>query len=449
MNLFGTDGIRGCVNTFPMTVEMVLRVALATGSFLRDTYTRPLVLIGKDTRLSGYIFESAITAGLCAMGVNVLHVGPMPTPAVAFLTQSMRANLGIVISASHNPYHDNGIKFFDHQGFKLAHSVEENISCHAQEETRWKYPSSHSLGKTSRVNDAAGRYIVHLKHSLPKNIRLDTLTIVLDCANGAAYHLAPLLLKELGATVIPLGIEPNGTNINENCGSLSPINVAQMVVEHKADFGIALDGDADRVTLIDEKGAILDGDHIMAICAKNLLRKNLLTHNTLVATIQSNMALENFMKKHNGTLIRTNVGDRHVVEIMRKNNYIFGGEQSGHIIFSEHSTTGDGMLVALQIAQIMQEDNKKLSELSKMLELYPQKMVNILVKEKIPLENSPEITKGVEKAKKELGNKGRIILRYSGTESLCRLMVEAEDDLLAEKITNEIALCVRKNLSCE
>ncbi len=444
--LFGTDGMRGLVNTYPMTAENALRLGLAAGMYFKADKHRNKVIIGKDTRLSGYLFESALTAGLCAMGMDVYQVGPMPTPAIAFLTRNMRADLGVVISASHNPFYDNGIKFFDKNGYKLPDEAEDIISemvIHHDQE--WDYPSAKDVGRAYKIYDAPGRYIVYLKNSFPQEYSLSGLRIVLDCANGANYKIAPLALEELGAEVFTIANSPDGININQNCGSLYPISMQEKVLEVRADIGIALDGDADRLIVCDEKGEILDGDQIMAICAKDLLSKGKLKNNTLVSTVMSNMGLEKFMQDNGGTLIRTDVGDRHVVEAMQKFECNLGGEQSGHLIFSDYSTTGDGLLAALQLLRIMQENNKKLSELADQLTLFSQETISIPVISKPPLNSIPQIKDSLEQAETEVGD-GRVLVRYSGTENVCRIMVEAIDEKIVKKIINTLAKVIHEHL---
>ncbi len=448
MALFGTDGIRGEVNAYPMTPDMALRLGLAAGTYFRtQSQRRHRVVIGKDTRLSGYIFENALTAGLCASGMDVLLVGPLPTPAIAFLTTNMRADAGIVISASHNPYQDNGIKFFDHNGFKLPDAAEEAIERMVLDQNfKWEYPPSDLVGRAFRVEDSPGRYIVHLKNSFPENLDLSGMRIVIDCANGANYRVAPLALEELGAEVVKIGTDPNGLNINDKCGSLFPEIVAAKVREVRADIGLALDGDADRLIVVDEHGKAIDGDQIMAICAKDLIDKNSLPGNTLVATVMSNMALEVFMKEQNGALLRTPVGDRNVVEAMRREGALLGGEQSGHLIFMRYSTTGDGLLAALQLLKIMREQGKPLSELSQLLEPYPQELLNVPVRCKTPFSECPEIVNAVTAAEAELAGRGRVLLRYSGTENKARVMVEGESADQVHRITQDLADVVKKYL---
>ncbi len=445
--LFGTDGMRGRVNTYPMLPDIVLRLGLAAGTYFRSDNNRHRVVIGKDTRLSGYVYESALTAGLCAAGMNVFQVGPLPTPAIAFLTRNMRADFGVVISASHNPYHDNGIKFFDSQGFKLQDHVEEAIANMVlDQDCEWEYPTPDKVGRAYKISDAPGRYIVSIKNSFPSDLTLDGIRVVLDCANGANYKVAPMALEELGAEVIKMGTEPNGLNINYQCGSLNPEIVARKVRETRADIGLALDGDADRLIVIDEKGHILDGDQIMAICALDLMEKNKLPGNLLVSTSMSNMALEVFMQERGGKLIRTQVGDRYVVEAMREHKATLGGEQSGHIVFMEYGTTGDGLLAGLQLLRIMKERGEPISRLSGLLNLFPQKLTNVQTKKRIALETLPEVTKCIAQAEKTLGKRGRVLLRYSGTENLLRIMVESEDEMKVERLSAMLEEVVRKNL---
>lgn len=446
--LFGTDGIRGRVNSHPMQPELVLRLGLAAGQYFRNGNKRHRVVIGKDTRLSGYVFESALTSGFCAAGMDVFLVGPLPTPAISFLTRNMRADLGVVISASHNPYMDNGIKFFDKEGFKLADSVEDEIAAMVTSPNfSWKCPDHDQVGRARKIQDSPGRYIVELKHSFPAGMTLDGLTIVLDCAHGAAYRVAPLIFEELGARVITLGIEPNGLNINKGCGSLHPEVLAAKVREHRADIGLALDGDADRLIVVDEYGTILDGDQIMAVCADEMMARDTLAGNTLVSTVMSNMALEVFMQERGGRLLRTKVGDRYVVEEMRKGGYVLGGEQSGHLVFMRHSTTGDGTLAALQLLSIMVGRQKPISEIAGLLTPYPQKLVNLKVKKKVPFDKVPIIKDAVRHAEDRLGRTGRVLLRYSGTESLARIMVEAQDQALVDELCASLSEAVEAGLA--
>ena len=445
--LFGTDGLRGQVNIYPMQPEIVLRLGLAAGQYFRNGAKRHRVVIGKDTRLSGYVFESALTSGFCAAGMDVFLVGPMPTPAISFLTKNMRADLGVVISASHNPFQDNGIKFFDHNGYKLADSVEQEVSALVlNSQTTWDIPDAEQIGRAYKIEDSPGRYIVALKNSFPPHMTLDGMKVVLDCANGAAYRVAPLVLEELGATVIKVGHEPDGVNINHHCGSLHPDLVAQKVLETGADIGLALDGDADRLIVVDENGTVLDGDQIMAVCARDFLQKGDLPGDTLVATVMSNMALEVFMQECGGRLVRTPVGDRNVVEAMRQCGTILGGEQSGHLIFLRHSTTGDGVLAAWQLLRIMLEQGRSISELAGILQLFPQRLINVHVKQTPPFSEVPAIQTAVQRAEGNLGQRGRVVLRYSGTEAVARVMVEGEDPEQVGTLAEELAEVVRIHL---
>lgn len=445
--IFGTDGLRGRVGSFPMLPETALRLGLAAGQYFRNGKKRHKVLIGKDTRISGYIFENALTSGFCAAGMDVHLVGPMPTPAISFLTRNMRCDLGVVISASHNPFMDNGIKFFDADGFKLPDRVEDEISAMIMNPAQqWSYPEPEKVGKAFRIVDSPGRYIVSLKHSFPQGMTLDGVKIVLDCANGATYKVAPMVFAELGAEVVLMGVEPNGLNINENCGSLHPGALAERVVAEGADVGLALDGDGDRLIVCDEKGVVLDGDQIMALCAMDKLGRGALPGGMLVATVMSNMALEVFMREQGGTLLRTPVGDRYVAEAMRREGAMLGGEQSGHLIFMDHSTTGDGILAALQLLRIMQSKAQPMSELAHLLIPYPQVLVNVPVACKIPFDDAPELTAAVRDAEATLGDTGRVLLRYSGTESKCRVMVEGIDGSQVETLANGLAEVARESL---
>ncbi|MFQ5786823.1 MAG: phosphoglucosamine mutase [Thermodesulfobacteriota bacterium] len=448
--LFGTDGIRGVANTYPMTPEISLKLGKALAYVLRREKMdgkRVKVVIGKDTRLSGYIFEQALSAGITSMGGDVLLVGPLPTPAIAFLTSNMRADSGVVISASHNPFEYNGIKFFDKLGFKLPvqkeFEIEELISSEAISDLG---VSGEEIGKAFRVDDAPGRYVVFVKNTFIKDMTLDGLKIVLDCANGACYKVSPLVFQELEAQVLTIGVDPNGRNINTNCGSLNPDLLKQKVMETSANLGIALDGDADRVVFCDENGEIVDGDSIIAILANEMITDGTLSNKTVVATIMSNMALEKFINNKGYEFVRTPVGDRYVVEEMRKRGCNFGGEKSGHLIFLDHSTTGDGTLAALQILSIMKRNDKRLSELTKIIDLFPQLLVNVKVREKKPFEKIQGIEKILDSRKKDLNGRVRINIRYSGTEPLARIMVEGEDELLIKEIAEEIAFQIKQDI---
>ncbi|RRD71092.1 MULTISPECIES: phosphoglucosamine mutase [unclassified Desulfovibrio] len=446
--LFGTDGLRGKVNNSPMTAGMVLRLGLAAGVRFRRGQHQHRVVIGKDTRLSGYMFESALTAGLCAAGMHVIMTGPLPTPAISFLTRNMRADLGVVISASHNPFDDNGIKFFDANGYKLPDETEDEISAMVLDrDFSWPYPDARHVGRATKIEDAGGRYIVYTKSSFPAHLTLAGLRIVVDCGNGASYKVAPLALEELGAEVFRIGTSPDGTNINEHCGSLYPEVVAAKVREVRADVGLALDGDADRLVMVDERGTILDGDQLMAMCAQALMARGELPGNILVATAMSNMALEIFMQEHGGVLLRTKVGDRYVMEAMRREGAMLGGEQSGHLVFHQYSTTGDGLLAALQVLKIMCEKEKPLSELAGLLIPFPQKLINVRIKNRLPFEERPAIGDAVQKVEAALAGRGRVLLRYSGTESLCRVMVEGEHPDKVQEYAEELAAIVARELA--
>jgi phosphoglucosamine mutase len=379
--------------------------------------------------------------------MDVFQVGPLPTPAIAFLTRNMRADFGIVISASHNPFHDNGIKFFDREGFKLPDGTEDRMAALVLEKNReWQYPPADRVGRAYKIVDAPGRYIVYLKNSFPQNLTLEGLRVVIDCAHGANYKVAPLALEELGAEVFRLGTDPDGLNINLRCGSLHPEAMRDKVRELRADMGIALDGDADRLVVADEKGRILDGDQLMALCAEDLMSQGLLSGNMLVSTVMSNMALEVFMEERGGTLLRTAVGDRYVVEAMREHDASLGGEQSGHLVFRRYSTTGDGLLAALQILRIMRERDRPLSELADHLVLFPQVLLNVNVGRKLPFESCEALARARREAEAGLGKRGRVLLRYSGTENVCRIMVEGEDEGRVRSMAQDLAEAAEKDL---
>lgn len=442
--LFGTDGVRGIANKHPMTTEMAMQLGRAAAYVFKHDNRRSRIVIGKDTRLSGYMIENALAAGICSMGVDVLLVGPMPTPGIAFITASMRADAGVVISASHNPYQDNGIKFFARDGYKLPDEVELQIEdLIFSDRIDSLRPTAEEVGKAFRVDDAIGRYIVFLKHTFPRQLDLTGLKIVLDCAHGAAYKVAPAVLEELGAKVFAYGVSPNGTNINDGCGSTCPEVISEAVLKHGADLGIALDGDADRCIFVDEHGNEVDGDHIMAICAIDMLKRNALPDNTVVATVMSNMGLDIALRKAGGRVVKTDVGDRYVVEEMRRGGYHFGGEQSGHMIFLEHNTTGDGMISALQVLAILQKSGKPLSTLASVMTALPQVLVNVRVRERRSLEELPEVQRLVADVESRLGDTGRVLIRYSGTEPLMRIMLEGQDQSEITRKANEIAELVK------
>jgi len=439
--LFGTDGIRGTANVHPMTPEIALALGRAIAHVFREAEgERKQILIGKDTRLSGYMFEDALAAGICSMGVNVIQVGPVPTPALAFLTRDMRCNAGVMITASHNPYQDNGIKFFAADGFKLPDEEEARIEglIETGEIAKISVPPD-EIGQAHRIEDARGRYVVYLKNAFPRDLTLEGMRIVLDCANGAGYRAAPTVLQELGAEVFSIGVEPNGRNINEECGSLYPERAAAKVKELRADVGIALDGDADRVIIIDERGEIFDGDMLMWLCARDMKERGVLANDAVVATVMSNLGLELALESIGVDLLRTQVGDRYVVEAMREGGYNLGGEQSGHILFLEHSTTGDGMMSALQVLALMARSGKPLSELNEGFERLPQVTVNIGVAEKRPIEELSSFQDAVATVEDELGETGRVLIRYSGTENKARVMVEGRDEARVHEIANDLA----------
>lgn len=445
--LFGTDGVRGVANVFPMTAEIAMQLGRALAYIIRNGDHRHRVIIGKDTRLSGYMIEQALASGIMSMGVDVVLVGPMPTPAVAHLTSSMRADAGAVISASHNPYQDNGIKFFWRDGFKLPDQTEEKIEQLIFEKSLDSLrPTATAIGGAVRLDDAQGRYIAQVKSTFPSSLTLEGLTLVIDCANGAAYKVAPTVLEELGAKVIELGVTPDGKNINEACGALHPEALQKAVLKHKANLGIALDGDADRLIVVDEKGQVVDGDAIMAICTGELMARKQLAKKTLVATVMSNIGLERAVAQWGVKVVRTKVGDRYVVEEMRKHGYSLGGEQSGHLVFLGHATTGDGTLAALQVLAVMCRAGKPMSELTQIFEPVPQTLLNVQVKEKRDLNNLPGVQKTIAGIQKKLGKDGRVFVRYSGTEPKVRVLVEGPDAKKIRTWAEEIAGSLRKSL---
>jgi phosphoglucosamine mutase len=449
--LFGTDGIRGKSNCFPVRPDIVLRVGQAMGHLLRKNHKgkkAPMVLIGKDTRLSGYMLEQALASGLNSMGVWVQLTGPLPTPGIGFLARNMRTAAGVVISASHNPYHDNGIKIFDANGFKISRDMEEEIeSLVFSDEWDNLIASSDKVGRSRRIDDAAGRYIVHVKNSFPLKHTLDGLRVVLDCAHGACYKVAPKIFEELGAEVFVIGNDPSGYNINEQSGALYLEKMQEAVLKNKADVGISLDGDGDRVIMADEKGNLVNGDHILGICALNLQKKGELKNNKVVATSMSNMGLETMLRNNNIHLERTEVGDRNVVEYMKKNNIVLGGEPSGHIVFLDQSTTGDGCVAALNVLAVMCAENKALSDLRSVLIPVPQIQKAVRIKKKSELNSIPGYNHLMETIKKGLKNKGRVYVRYSGTEPVVRVLIEGEDKNLIQNYADEVTCFLRDNLS--
>ena len=438
-NFFGTDGIRGRVNDAPMTAEIAMRVGQAAGAhFLRGDH-RHRVVIGKDTRLSGYMMESAMVAGFTSVGMDVVLLGPMPTPAVAMLTRSMRADLGVMISASHNAFVENGIKLFGPDGYKLSDEAERSIERRLGKEPR--LAKSEMVGRAKRIDDARGRYVHFAKSTLPEQLRLDGLKIVVDCANGAAYHVAPDALWELGADVIPLGVSPNGTNINDQCGSTHPQALQQAVVANGAHIGLALDGDADRLIVVDETGKVIDGDQLMALIAIDHQRRGLLKGKAVVATVMSNLGLERRLAKEKIALVRTQVGDRYVLEEMRRSGCNVGGEQSGHIILTDHATTGDGLVAGLQILAAMVGSGKKASELLDQFEAVPQLLKNVRYDKGEPLDDA-KVIKRIAAAEKQLDGRGRLVIRKSGTEPLIRVMAEGDDMAEVESIVDDICASV-------
>jgi phosphoglucosamine mutase len=445
--LFGTDGIRGVANVHPMTGEMMLKVGRAVAYLIKNGPHRHRVVIGKDTRLSGYMLETALASGICSMGVDVLICGPLPTPAISQLTVSMRADAGAVISASHNPYQDNGIKFFSHDGFKLPDEIEMKIEeLIANDELNQLRPTARSIGKAFRIDDAGGRYVVFAKSTFPKDLTLEGLTIVVDCGHGAAYRVTPAVLQELGAKVITIGASPDGKNINKGFGALHPETMCKTVLKTGANLGIALDGDADRLIVADEKGRVVHGDAVLAICGLDLLKRKALPKKTVVATVMSNLGLDQCLGKGGARVVRTRVGDRYVVEEMRKNGYSFGGEQSGHLIFLEHATTGDGTVAALALLSVMVQSGKPISELASMMEVYPQAQLNLAVREKPELGSIPEVMRAIRDVEEKLGKDGRVLVRYSGTEPKVRVLVEGPDKKLIATYADGIAAELKKSI---
>lgn len=445
--LFGTDGVRGVANLEPMTSEIAMQLGRAAAHIFMRRAGRHQVVIGKDTRLSGYMLESALTSGICSMGVDVLLVGPMPTPAIAFLTRSLRADAGVVISASHNPYQDNGIKVFSNQGFKLPDEVEARIEqLIVSDEIKHLRPTADAIGKAYRIGDAEGRYIEFVKRSLPRDLDFQGIKLVVDCANGAAYKVAPSVLRELGATIEVFGDKPDGMNINDRCGAVHPERLQELVWEHQADLGIALDGDADRAIFVCEQGKVVDGDHVMAALGLDLFAQGQLANKTVVGTVMSNFGLELAMNKAGIQLARTPVGDRYLLERMLADGHNFGGEQSGHFIFLDHNTTGDGLISALQILSLMKRTGKPLSELAKAMTAVPQVLLNVHVKHKPDLDQIPDIQSAIRTAESTLNGSGRVLVRYSGTEPLLRIMVEGERDVMIREVADHLAQVVRARI---
>ncbi len=448
MRLFGTDGIRGTVNKYPMTPEIVLRIGMAAAHILREKHGRNMILIGKDTRLSGYMIESALTSGICSKGMNVTLVGPLPTPGIAFLTRTLRLDAGIVISASHNPFEDNGIKFFSSKGLKfpdeLERKIEELVLDDGLSRSR---PKDSDIGKAYRLDDATGRYIEYIKSTIPRGTTFEGMKIVVDCANGAAYKTTPWLLRELGADVISINDMPDGININAGCGSLHMEGLWKNVKIHKADAGIAHDGDADRTIFCDEKGRTADGDKVMGMWAVEMKRQGMLRKDTVVSTVMSNLGLEKYLEMNGIKLIRTKVGDRYVAEKMLDGGYNLGGEQSGHIIFLDHNTTGDGPLTVIQVLYLMKKRNAPLSKLASEIKLFPQILMNVVVEQKHDIKTIPDIEESVRAAEKRLAGSGRILVRPSGTEPKIRVMLEGEDLKLITKLGKDISKVIKEKMT--
>lgn len=446
--LFGTDGVRGVANEYPMTSEMALNIGRATAYLFKRKGHQPRIIIGKDTRISGYMLENALVSGICSMGVDAVLVGPMPTPGIAFLTSSMRADAGIVISASHNPFQDNGIKIFSNDGYKLPDERELEIEALISSNNMHSLnPLPSELGKAYRIEGARDRYIVFLKNTFPKEYTLEGTRIVLDCSNGATYRVAPDTFFELGAKVKSIFAEPDGENINDNCGSQHPETLAEEVLKRNADVGFAFDGDGDRLIAVDEKGEVLTGDQIMALCAKVMKKDGRLANNMVVSTVMSNIGLGLALKKLDIEQVITQVGDRYVLEEMRARGASIGGEDSGHLIYLEHHTTGDGILTALQVMAAMKREGKPLSELAKIMKVYPQKLINIDVKSKPEISGIPEIVDVIKSVEAKLGTEGRVLVRYSGTQNMCRVMVEGPTDEETEKYCSQIAAVITEKLA--
>lgn len=449
MKLFGTDGVRGRANLFPMTVENALALGRALGKIFREKNGKHRVVVGKDTRLSCYMYENALVSGLCSMGVDTFMLGPLPTPAVAFITRAYRADAGIVISASHNPYYDNGIKFFSSDGIKPPEEWEkrmEDIVAAGASTFDEVLPKDHEIGKNARIDDADGRYIEFVKATFPRKLSLKKLTIALDCSNGAAYKVAPLVFRELDALVHVYGNNPNGLNINEDCGALHPENIQKSVIDHRADVGIALDGDADRVIMIDENAQIIDGDAILAICAKDMFHKGRLQSPRVVTTLMTNLGYVSALREMGLEIITSQVGDRYVIQEMLKADTNLGGEPSGHVIFLEHNTTGDGLVSALQVLRIMIETGSKLSELAGAFKKFPQILLNIPVRSKPPLQEIQPIHNAIAQVEEALGTVGRVVVRYSGTESILRIMVEGPKRSVIQQYAEDIALVAKHEI---
>ena len=444
-SLFGTDGMRGVANLEPMTVGTVMRLGMAIAARLRQPGRHTRIAIGKDTRLSGYMFESALAAGIVTMGADVWLTGPLPTPGIAFITASMRCDAGVVISASHNPFEDNGIKVFGRDGYKLPDDVEAEIEAlmsSADLDAQRAAPAD--VGYNRKLEDSRGRYVVYCKSTFPSELTLDGVRIVVDAGHGAGYRVGPAVFEELGARVIAIHTKPDGKNINARAGALYPQAMCETVKLHEAHLGVALDGDGDRCVLCDEKGNVIDGDVLMALCGTRMLREGTLAKQTLVATVMSNLGLERAIKGGGGRVVRTQVGDRYVVEEMRRSGYNFGGEQSGHLVFLDHATTGDGIVAALRTLAVMVREGKPLSELGKVMERTPQVLVNLVVERKIPLDELPDVQRAIADVEAQLGDDGRVLVRYSGTESKARVMIEGMDEARIKHWADEIAGALAK-----
>ncbi|HMU54005.1 MAG TPA: phosphoglucosamine mutase [Nitrospira sp.] len=445
--LFGTDGVRGVANLEPMTSETAMQLGRAAAHLFMRRAGRHQIVIGKDTRVSGYMLESALTSGICSMGVDVLLVGPMPTPAIAFLTRSLRADAGVMISASHNPYQDNGIKFFSNDGLKLPDDMEARIEqLIISDEIAHLRPTADAIGKAFRIDDAEGRYIEFVKRSLSKELDFQGIKLVVDCANGAAYKVAPTVLRELGAKVEVIGNKPDGMNINAGCGAVHPEALKQAVLQHGADLGVALDGDADRAIFVCEQGKVIDGDHIMAALSLDLHRNGTLAKKTVVGTVMSNFGLEKAMAQAGITLVRTAVGDRYLLERMLADGYNFGGEQSGHFIFLDHNTTGDGLISALQVLSLMKRRQQPLSELAKAMTAVPQVLLNVKVSRKPDLNSVSDLQRAIGESERKLNGNGRVVVRYSGTEPLLRIMIEGEQDGFIREEADRLAQVVKTHI---
>ena len=445
--LFGTDGIRGVANVDPMTAEMALLLGRAVAHVFRRSERRHKILIGKDTRVSGYMLEQAMASGICSMGVDVLLVGPLPTPGIAFLTRSLRADAGAVISASHNPFQDNGIKFFASTGMKLPDDVELEIERLLSDNSIAQLrPTATEIGKAFRIDDALGRYNVFVKNTFPRNLTLDGLRVAVDCANGSGYRVAPEVLSELGASVVALAVDPDGENINRDCGALHPERLAQAVVESGCDLGVALDGDADRAIFVDDSGSVVDGDEILTMAAAELLEQRTLANNTVVATVMSNLGLDLAIEGLGGQVVRTPVGDRYVVEEMLRGGYNLGGEQSGHIVFFDHTTTGDGLITALFVLGLVVARGRPLSELRRVMQRTPQVLLNVRVREKRDLAELDTVQLAIRSAETTLQRRGRVVVRYSGTEALARVMIEGDDTEVIRRLAEDIVSAFEKEV---